>query len=341
MQNFLEFEHNDTKKNIKTIDPCVCPFCHRAQDLNTTKTQPNQSNSSFKNFTIGLLKNLSKICLNFGDDTECTESKTPDHDNKLISSVIKNQMKYSDSDTESESDFYSDSSSSIADSDTNSGTCSGSDCFCGDNEFHCGDEWIHCDESTMKKLEPRLKKGYKRIYSKCGGYYDIEILKEGHERCNGCDASVIIADLQTHGANSILKYICNKCLESKKIVPCTKCGTFVRKNLFIHSYRTKSMVKQRFGDSVYCNCCKPPIVFTYNVAEPHNTTIEIPIPNKYEFALNEKYLFKQLAKKLDQCYKNIRISGRKCQGHMFYPAEITKPLTFDVTVENIQSNINN
>jgi hypothetical protein len=195
---------------------------------------------------------------------------------------------------------------------SDSGSDSGSDCG-SDNE---------CDKP--------LADGFERVVTECG-QYDQEILKEGHVRCNGCNASVDPTNTKTGKADSGIKCVCNNCINNNRIVECAKCGIFIRP--FFGIFRRKTF-RKGFNEPIYCDDCTPPILFIYNVAEPYNTKIEIPIPKKNEYGISEKYFFGYIAEKLSVNPDNIRIEGEKCRNVMYCPIEFTKEKyrTFNVTV---------
>ncbi|XWV25064.1 putative ORFan [Tupanvirus deep ocean] len=178
-----------------------------------------------------------------------------------------------------------------------------------------------------------LRDGFERIYEPCGSFYDREILRDGEERCDACLASVKPENLSRDENNNYFKNVCNKCLENERIVRCSKCDTFVNKFMFGWMFFNKKMMKELYGNHIYCKKCAPPLMFVYNIGEPYSTTIEVPIPADKMSGVHESYFYKYLADKLGISTDRILIGDHKCRDVMWCPMEFTNPKhrTFNVT----------
>lgn len=183
-------------------------------------------------------------------------------------------------------------------------------------------------ESDFK--DTPLKHGYERIYAPCGAYRDRPIINFGEERCDGCEHSFSPETLETDGATSNIQHVCNDCLQNGNIIRCSTCNNF--------TYPLASFVKKneekRFGNKIYCNSCRPPIVLTFNVQNP-KCAIEISVPINHEYGINETFFYEEIAKRLQVSTDRVLINGRKNKHMMYCPIEfVFDSTTFNVDILN-------
>ncbi|XWV26322.1 putative orfan [Tupanvirus soda lake] len=230
-------------------------------------------------------------------------------------------------------DYHTISSDDSTDTDTSDTDTSDTDTSDTDtSDTNSTDSCCHFGFNGER--EKPLKEGFERIYASCGSFYDREILRDGEERCDACEASVKPEKLFRDDKNKYLKSVCSKCLDNGSIVRCSKCGTFVNKFMFGWMFFSDKMIKELYGNSIYCNKCVPPLIFTYIISEPYSTTIELPIPADKMSGIHESYFYKYLADKLGISVDRILIGGHKCRDVMWCPIEFTKPKhrIFNVTI---------
>lgn len=166
-----------------------------------------------------------------------------------------------------------------------------------------------------------IKKGYERIYSSCGAYYDQPILNEkaGEKRCNGCLHPFTPESLITDGANETIKYVCHCCLKNGQIERCSKCQTFILPRLDIF----KSVDKEWFGDKVYCRKCTPPIIYYFHIiTSPYQMILEIPID--YSWGISSNYFYQKISTTLNIPVEQIKIEDLP-RNVMLCPSESYKP----------------
>ena len=188
--------------------------------------------------------------------------------------------------------------------------------------------------------EKPLKEGYKRIYAKCGAYYDEKILLEGEKRCancgEGCASDIMITD---NMENDRAANVCPKCIESKKVIRCRKCNKFVFKLELGMSGQRRFSMKGKIPKKIYCQNCKPPIIFTFRKKEIPHDPIEIPIPKDLEWGFPWNCFYELLAEKINIPVDKILIYGKKLDSTrrvMMCPIEYRDPehRTIEYSIEN-------
>ena len=183
--------------------------------------------------------------------------------------------------------------------------------------MYCEDKW-------------QVQPGFIRHYAPCGAYYDEPIIGKGKEECNGCGYPFDIGSMNTDGATSLIQHVCDKCLSTGKIHRCHTCKKFVHED-----WKFLMTSKSSVGTIQYCNDCKPPIVFTYNII-PGSRKAKIAIPTNREMGIKYSYFYDELSFLLKVPAEKILINGetRPNDRVMMCPAEhlTDRSRIFDVTI---------
>lgn len=149
--------------------------------------------------------------------------------------------------------------------------------------------------------EPSTVRQFIRHTAPCGSYYDQPVPFAHEVLCDYChqpaDRQSVVADKK--------RQICPQCITTGRVKQCVQCGDWVSQALSFLQWHHQS----RFGDRVYCDRCKPPIVFTFKIGAPFMKDVTVPIPVKNEMGLPASYFYHAIANELQLDVRRLSIAN--------------------------------